>query len=899
MDHSFLTLVRLAETEDASFADVSKEDCVASAWEYVQQRREEVRLRHEAGESGFNVITQLSEVADTLLKGVFSFGLYHVPKRRALLKRISLCAQGGYGRAQLNPNSDLDVGVLYRGRLDRNLETLNKYLIPFLWDIGYDNSYVVHTVSEAINLSRQDARVYTSYLQCRLLMGSAEPIGKLRIAIQGLRPAEIEDGFEDFVSEGQGMSNADYGGVYAPEPNVKDGVGGLRDYHLGLWLFTASYGVSTLDEIEGRGFIESEERLELASALDFLWRVRNELHFQAGKREDRLTHAKALQVARAFGYTDDAQPNTNRFLEDYYAAARRVRRFRRTAVRICTAGAAPKKSVSGNHEERDFQVNNGELHLKQADTRWFEENPARMMSLFWECARLDVTLSHPAERTIRENLHLVGDTFRSSDLVRRFFVAICNRPYRAGRALRLAAECGLLRRYIPEFAQVEDIIRYEDFHRYPVDEHTLRALEALSDLSDLEGSVANFLRLAMEHLSDPSILVLALLFHDLGKASGENHSDEGVRLAQIICERIGMNAEDTERIAFLIQHHLLMTNIAMYRDTDDIDVIENFAKVMKSEDRLRALFVLSYADLSAVAPNVWNDWKGTLLLKLYLKTERVLSGRRDELDEDFWTHPRVEQVRDLLPEDVKEVLESHLLAFGAQYVMAFPASQIADHVQCLAEAETEGFALRTQTNKEIGMTEVVVCTLDHRGLFEELAGCFACQLVDVERAALFTRPDGLALDCFTVVNSARKNPLTTAQVRVLERVLRRVIVDHEDVKAILTKSRQRIYGVLQSPLPVLTRIAFDNESSRTFTVIDVESADRMGLLYDITRSMTGYGLDIESARIVTDAGRAHDAFYVTLNNLKIENDDRQDEIREMLEGAIHPRPAVELEGGIR
>lgn len=894
MNESFLNLVRLAETEDTSFADVSREACVASAWEYVQERRKELRLRHEAGESGFNIITQLSEVADTLLKGVFSFGLYHVPKRRALLKRISLCAQGGYGRAQLNPNSDLDVGVLYRGRLDRNLETLNKYLIPFLWDIGYDNSYVVRTVSEAIKLSRQDARVYTSYLQCRLLMGSADPIGKLRIAIQGLRSAEIGDGFEAFVSEDDDESDGAYGAVYAPEPNVKEGVGGLRDYHVGLWLFTATYGASTLDEIEGRGFIESEARLELASALDFLWRVRNELHFMTGKREDRLTHEKALQVARAFGYIDETKPDLSRFFEDYYAAARRVRRFRRTAMRLCAAGTTPGPPEASNREQHDFQVINGELHLEQTDSRWFEENPARMMSLFWECARLDITLSHSAERAIYENLHLVGDSFRSSDLVRRFFVAICNRPYRAGRALRLAAECGLLRLYIPEFADVEDIIRYQDFHRYPVDEHTLRAIEAVSDLSEMEGPIANFLKLALEHLSDPSVLVLALLFHDLGKASGENHSDEGVRLAHIICGRMGMNAENTERIAFLIQHHLLMTNIAMYRDTDDIDVIENFAKVMKSEDRLRALFVLSYADLSAVAPNVWNDWKGTLLLKLYLKTESVLSGRRVDIGEDFLTHPRAEQVRELLSEEEKEGLEKHLRAFGAQYFMAFPASQIVAHMQCLAEAEAEGFALRAQTNKEIGMTEVVVCSLDHRGLFEELAGCFACQLIDVERAALYTRPDGLALDCFTVVNAARKSPLTTAQIRVLERVLRKVIVDHEDVKAMLAKSRQRIYGVLQSPLAVLTRISFDNESSRTFTVIDVESADRMGLLYDITRGLTEYGLDIESARIVTDAGRAHDAFYVTLNNVKIEGDDRQAEIREMLERAIHPRPAVEL-----
>lgn len=897
MKASFTELVEMVQAGDKAFKKIPRDDLLASTKQYVDEQREAIRKRHTDGASGGNIIAMLTQLADDLIVGVFRFALSQIAKPDALVRRIALCAQGGYGRAQLNPYSDLDVGLIFKGKLDKNIETVNKFVVPFLWDVGFENSFVVRSVKEAVALAKEDTRVFTSYLECRLLYGSSELYAQLRMSIDGLHPGDTEESFTELKLRERSDSLAPpHRDLYAPEPNIKDGAGGLRDYHTGLWLLTAAYRTSTLDEMVSQDFISPEERLQLAEALDLMWRIRNELHFASGRREDRLTLANQQHLAIAFGYTDPDEPDTLRFLEDYYAAARRLRSFLKMAARIVQYSESSVPPETPQSEASGILFENGEIHAGTLDPHWFEENPARLVAVFWECARRNATLSHQTERSVKDNLHLVGETLRASDLVRRFFVAICNRPHQAGPALRQAAQTGLLGKLIPEFAAVEDIIRYEDFHRYPVDEHTLRAIEALGAIPP-DGPVSNFLERALEHMTDPYILVLALLFHDLGKASGENHSEEGMRLTRIICSRMGLPEEDTERIAFLVRHHLLMTTIAIYRDTDDLEIVDAFAKTMKTEERLRALFLLSYADMSAVAPNVWNDWKGTLLLKLYLRTEQILLGRSETVREEFWRHPKADKIRELLTDGLEEHVERHLRVFEHRYFVAFTPEQIAGHIECLDEADKSGFAMRCIANEETATSDVVVCTRDHAGLFGEIAGSFAAQLIDVERAALFTRPDGMALDCFTVVNASQRRPLTKNQFKAVEKTVASVLFEDKSVDELLKKSRRRIFALMQSPAPVHTRVSFDNKSSTEFTVIDIESADRTGLLYDITRAMTDNGLNIDSARIVTDARRARDAFYITLDNKKIVDEELQAEFRKALQAAMRQRPTAETKGG--
>jgi len=659
-----------------------------------------------------------------------------------------------------------------------------------------------------------------------------------------------------------------------------------------------SYGVNSLDEAVAQGLIAPEEQLEFAQALDFVWRIRNELHFHTGTAQDRLTFKHQKHLAEAFGYRSEQQSGVLQFMQEYYGAASRLRRFLSITARVCDYPAPPSIADAAG-APRDLVIEEGQLFAGLGDPAWFAHEPARLMRVYWESARHGARISRSTERLVTQHLHLVGDTFHASDLVRRFFIAVCNRPTSAGAVLRDMANSGLLGRYFPEFSEIRGVLRYADFHHYPVDEHTLLAVESLARIPDLGGPVGGCLRESLENLSDPYIVVMAILFHDLGKAAGEVHVQESVERTRAICQRIGMPEEDTERIAFLVQHHMLMNNISQFRDTDDEHIVQSFANTVKTDQRLRGLLLLSFADLYAVGPNVWNDWKGTLLLQLYLKTVKRLLGRAETVGEEFWKAEKARRVVEATRDDIKNQVEDHLRGLGQRYFVAFTPDRIATHLACVAEARKTGLCVWSALNGGDRHGEVVICTRDRHGLFSELAGTFAAQLIDVNSAALFTRPDGYVVDCFTVTDARQRRAPTRRQLAKVERILREVLLHGDSIQDYVDRSRRRLFALLQPRIPVPTRIQFDNESSRIHTVIDIETGDRTGLLYDITRAMAEAGLNITAARVVTDARRVRDSFYVHKNHNRILDEEERETVRASIHNAIHPRSTAESKGDAR
>lgn len=899
MNSRFSELAARARAGDPAFGAVSREECLAAARALVEQHWQAVRQRHAAGESGSNVLRRLTDAADTVVRGVMEFGMYHTGGRDKLVNSVAMCALGGYGRCEMSPRSDLDVCLLYDRRLSREIKALNGYLLPFLWDMGFKTGYALQSVAEAIKLARNDPEVYTTYAQARLLLGADKLFARLRMQLRGLKARDLEPILRHIRRrEVPEELPQQYRDLYNIEPDVKENVGGLRDFHAAQWMIMITHGPLSLDDLQRLGHLSADEYLGLVEALDFVWRARNEMHFHTGKAENRLDFGMQEHVARTLGYGGETHEAIDRLMQDYYSAAQRIRHFLMLAARLCDQQIAERRSENpGISPGRSrFTVYQGQLCAGMLDRKWFAENPARLMQVFWESARRVAPLSYAMQAWVKDNLPLAGDAFRASDVVRRYFVAICNRPVQAGMVLRQAASAGLLHAYLPEFNAIRGIVRYEDFHSYPVDEHTLRAVEALAEIPKMSGSVGGVLRKTLEHVRDPHILIMAILFHDMGKASGETHVEEGVRTARVICERIGMPQEETERIVFLVQHHMIMTNIGFYRDTDNVETLNQFAELMKTDERLRELLLLTYADLVAVGPNVWNDWKGALLLKLFLKTERILLGRSHVADEEYWTLPKADEVRARLAEPLRSQTESFLRALGERYFIAFSPDCIARHMECLEEARASGLALRCDTHEDTGMSEVVVCTRDRHGLFSEIAGSFASQLVNVEGAALFTLDDGWVVDCFTVKDAANDRPMTPAQFQGVGRVLREVTLEGRSIQTYVEQSRRRLFALLQPRAPIRTRVGFDNTASATDTVIDIETGDRTGLLYDIARALSGMGVDILSARIMTDARRVRDAFYVRLNNAKIEDYATQTSIRNGLQEAILPAITADTKG---
>ncbi|MCC6142165.1 MAG: HD domain-containing protein, partial [Candidatus Hydrogenedentes bacterium] len=604
MTTPFHDYVSLARASDPAFKDIPRSELLSATRAHAKRLWHDVAQRHRDGESGGNVVRLLSQNADEIVRGVLDFALYHQPRRGPFAPRFALCALGGYGREELNPCSDLDVCLVYQGRLSKSIESLNAYFVPFLWDLGFRAGTAVHRISDASLLAANDPEVFTTFSQARMLAGDSRIFARLQMRMDAVKAR----GARHVMAYIMRRSNTahlpdDYRDLFSPEPDIKQNIGGLRDFHAAQWLFLLTHGTVSVDALTTLGVLKPESQLELLDALDFVWRLRNELHFHTGKAQDKLSFALQKHVADAFEYGRTGQVPVDRLMQDYYAAARRLRQFLITAVHLCDRQPASPARASLREGQSPVSVRDGRLYLHQQDPHWFAEHPARLIEVFWQATRRKVLLSPATERLVRQNLHLVNEAFRSNDLVRHFFVAICNRPAQAGAILRQMHECGLLSAYLPEFAAIEDIVRYEDFHHYPVDEHTLRAIEALAQIPAMTGSVAGVLQRTFEQLSSPYLLVLAILFHDLGKAGGEEHVEEGARLSQHLCQRMGLRTDETDRIVFLVRNHLLMTHISMYRDTDDWHTVHRFAETMKSDERLRELLLLSYADLSAVGPN--------------------------------------------------------------------------------------------------------------------------------------------------------------------------------------------------------------------------------------------------------------------------------------------------------
>lgn len=863
----------------------------------------EIRDHHRAGATGETVVHALSNAADIIVRTACDAAATACGDADVLRESVCICALGGYGRNELSPHSDLDLCLLYREPRNEIIEAANAFLVPFFWDAGFDSGYVFQSIPDAREIALSEPAMLTSYVLSRPLWGNDELLAELKATMGGLDTDAGKACFEQAMQRRDRATLApQHAERFSREPNLKEQAGGLRDYHAARWMLALSFGDVPLDVLAARGVLPGEALLRLNEGLDFLWRVRNELHWARGKRHDTLDYATQEHVAQAFAYGGDPARAVERLMQDYYAAAHAVRDFLMVVARICQKeNVQPAAEEADESADRQIFVLQGRIQAGATDPNWFSEYPPRLMRVFWESARARVPVSDATLARITAHRHLVGSDFQSNELVRRFFFAICSYPDYAGKVLRQMSECGLLGAYIPEYGAVQGLVRHKSFHSFPVDEHTLRAIESLGELDRIEGTVGRFLHRTLEHVQDPHVLVMAILFHDLGKAIEGEHVEEGLKIVAAAAERMGWPEQVTERVSFLVENHMVMNEIAMYRDTDDPVVVNAFAESMRSEERLRELVLLTFCDLRAVAPGVWNDWKGALLMKLSLKTERILSGRNGALAEDYWRSPRVREIvahlREAEPalseEDADNRVRAHLQGFGDRYLIAFRSPEIAAHIPALEQALRENLVVR-HTPLESGMSEIAIFTGDRNGLFTSITGAFTTHGAAVKSAGLFTNDAGGVVDVFLVTDARDARPLTPHQFDAFEQTLRKVLLEGGDIQHMVDQSRRRLFAILQAPAPVATRVQFDDTASPNDTVLDIEAGDRTGLLYDIAAVLSEHGVSVLSARIDTDNLRVRDAFHVQKDGRPLTDQKLRETLRAQLRARLDPLAAANM-----
>ena len=868
-------------------------DLTRGARTYIQRGRSLLFERHRAGAGGYEIVSAYTMLVDHLVRRLFEVASQdYIRRYPSLNPRCTLIAQGGYGRGELNPFSDVDLLFLHSWKVTPYVEAVAEKLLYTLWDAGLQVGHATRNITESIRLAGKDMKVKTSLLDARYLCGDPALYGDFEKAVEEHLLRKNEERFiREKLAENR-LRQERYGGsVYLLEPDIKEGEGGLRDIHTALWVAKVRHKIKELDALVHRGVIQPRELSELKAAQDFLWRVRNELHFSSGKHQDQLTFEEQERVAQALGFKDNGKVRgVEDFMRSYYLQASQVSRLASLIIHRVTDGSEPshlKSRPAGREIREGVRIAKGVLWITDAGI--LSANPENLTSIFADAQKCGAEISHESRELVREHLDLIDEHFRRSPNANAFFLQILRWEDRVYETLLEMHRSGVLGAFIPEFGRLLCMALHDLYHIYTLDQHSLRLVKELERLKAGEfREVLPLLTQLAREVEKIEILYLGLLFHDIGKGLGGGHSERGARIARKIARRIRLNVDDTAQLEFLVRYHLFLNHTAFRRDIEDEKLVIDFAKAMGSVGNLKMLYLLTYADMRAVGPEVWNNWRGSLLEDLYLQSLKVLEAqekgefrREDRRSKIRRLQARVR--RRLARKYPAEKIRYFFEAMPERYFLTTPEEQIPGHFEMM-ESFRDQVCLSTVTHfPEREYSEMAICTRDRPGLFSLITGVFAAMSLDILSARITTRKDGLILDVFRISHAGRPEMVMDPQKWHRARVLlEQVLTESVDVARLVEESGRPSLFKRRGP-KVPTVIQIDNEASDEFTIVEVYTQDRIGVLFTITYGMHQLGISIHLAKISTNVDQVADVFYVAdEKGGKIRDQARLEKIRQTL-----------------
>ena len=886
---------------------------------FLKVETHRLKIEHRAGAGGQEICRARAAVLDELLRKLWESSRASLsPQAQKEFPALALVAIGGYGRAELNPQSDIDFMFLHDGQVvaGKPLPHLSKLidgvLYP-LWDVGLKVGHAVRSIEDCVSVANADMQSKTSLIEARLIAGNEVLFRKLQKTVVTRCVLKYEQKYIVARLEDQATRHAKFGNsACMQEPNIKNGCGGLRDFQNLLWMAFFKYRTRTLQDLQEQEFVTAAERKQLAAAYDFLLCVRTELHYEISRPMDVLGKNLQPAVAHALGYLDRSPSRRiEKFMRDLYTHMRNIFLITRTleqrmaltvpaARRLSLRAWLPKRRVEPEAID-GFKFINGEIHA--VSSRVFRDSPRRLMRVFLHAQQRRLKLHPDLAQLIRNQISLVDRAFLNDEHVRETFLTILERRGEVAAILRAMHEVNLLGKYIPEFGRLTCLVQHEFYHQYAADEHTLVCLEQLDRIWEAQDPPYRKYAPLLQGLNRPGLLYLALLLHDVGKA--ENHKKGGhagvsADLAMRAARRLQLDGTATHTLRLLIENHLLMAGTSQRRDLDDPVVIRNFARQIQTPEALNLLTLLTFADSQGTSDKLWNGFKDLLLWQLQERAMTLLTGgtefrrasaRQIEL--------LLDEVRGRAPAAISsEEVEAHFATLPPAYFQIHTAREILDDLELTHRFLNRLIVQNQQALSPVtawldepdrGYNVVKICTWDRAGLFSKITGSLSAAGLNILSAQIFTRSDGIALDTFFVNDARTGNLAARAQhdefAGLLERVLNGEPVDLQALIARRIPERRIYEAYAGERIP--TAIYFDNESSEERTLIEIETEDQLGLLYAISGTFAGLSVDIAGARIVTERGAAIDSFYVReLGGGKIISPERQNQIEKKLREAI-------------
>jgi [protein-PII] uridylyltransferase len=862
---------------------------------FLKVETERLKIRHRLGLGGGEIAAGRSYIIDLVICRACQVAATGLDAPDAELSSCALIALGGYGRRELAPFSDVDILFLHAGRRSKGVRQFVERVLYLLWDMGLTVGHSFRSTSEGVAMAKSDVHSRTAMAEARLITGNTHLFRRFsrELDYAVFRSKRETEAFLRALRLDLEARYAKFGrAVCVQEPNLKESAGGLRDLHAALWAGHARYGSKGLDDLRALDVITDTEYAAARRSYDYILRARNEAHFSTGRRTDLLSLDLQPQIASNLGYKDKRGLLASElFMRDYYGRAQQLhqvceslltramepekRRFRSRVKRMTGSIelrqgtfylTLKQASRTRNASESGYEVKQGKLYLRKEPSD-FRSNPMRLIEVFSVAQSERAALSDELKLAVRGNLSLVDRSFRASKETGRALIEMLSRRGRVANVLRMMHETGFLARVLPEFARITFLVQHDFYHKYTIDEHTLKAVEALDHLaSEHDGKLARFSKVLAE-VEHAAPLYLALLMHDIGKGRGSGHAERGARIAGRVCERLGLDPNGTEQVVLLVKRHLLMSHLSQRRDLNEEGLIEEFLTTVGTLDQLNMLLLLTYADTNGVGPEVWTDWKATLLWELYSRARSHLTGEKPTRWD--WTRKTLVKqsvIRELIPVYLPSEIESHFAMLPERYLRATKHDDIVRHLLLIKDLGSRSLITEWRAVEEEGCAELTVCTSDSAGLFARLAGTLTACGINILSADLCTREDGKVIDTLKVCEVGAHRPVRAERKERVSRDLEAAIAGSFDVAAAVEKYLARLPGSLKrrkrqaQSRPV---VRFDSEASATGTVIEVRAEDEPGLAYKIANTLSGLNLNITFAKIATEKNKALDVFYVT------------------------------------
>ena len=866
----------------------------------LQAGRVEAERRLLKDGKGTQCAKNLAYVQDEIVQTLYEFLRARI-FANASGPELAIIATGGYGRGTLAPGSDIDLLFLLPGKQDATSGKLIEFILYTLWDLRQKVGHATRSSEECVRLAKTDNTILTSILEARFICGNKALSEHMQIMF---RRDIVQTGARKFVADKLAERDARLAksgeSRYLVEPDLKDGKGGLRDLHTLFWIAKFIYDTNSPEELADKGAFTHEELARFQKCENFLWAVRCQLHFVSGRGEDRLSFDRQSELARRLGYQSHAGlRNVERFMKHYFLIAKEVgdltrifcasleaRQVKDVPVLSRMIGRFMPRASGKIQENRNFRFESGRIAL--AIPTAFRDDPVNLIRLFSIASTHGAEIHPDALKAVRMSLSLVDKELCKNPEANTLFLDMLTNSNSAETLLRMMNEAGVLGRFIPEFGRVVAMMQFNMYHHYTVDEHLIRAVGALASIE--KGTLSEQHPLAAKifpTLKSRRSLYVATLLHDIAKGRTEDHSIAGERIARHLGPRFGLTPEETETTAWLIRHHLLMSETAQMRDLNDFKTILDFTEIVQSPERLKLLLILTVVDIRAVGPGVWNGWKGQLLRTLYSEAEPVLTGghiggtRADRVLESqrhFISHyPKWSKAQ------AKAATARH---YDAYWLNVDLKKQIS-HQALIERATPRSVVTEVFTDAFTAITELTIYAPDHPRLLALITGACAAAGANIMGAQIFTTADGMALDTILIQREFSTEDDEQRRAERIAEIIRKSLQGQlrlKDAVASANQNRPRIKAFSVEP-----RVIIDNQSSNRFTVIEINGLDRIGLLYNLTDALFHLSLNIASAHITTFGEKAIDVFYVTdLTGGKIVNPGRHTQIERELMKVLRP-----------